>query len=93
MYLIYVLIEFLILNYFCECYFIVEDYNFNVLNNNILSNFYKIINKNFHVEIIKDHSKKPFEITILDKFSDDEKYLMMSEGRPETMQWLVLTPK
>ena len=80
-------------NYFCECYFIVEDHNFNVLNNNILSNFYKNINKNFHVEIIKDRSKKPFEITILDKFSDDEKYLMMSEGRPETMQWLVLTPK
>mgnify|MGYP006089687475 FL=1 len=80
-------------NYFSECCFIVEDHNFNVLNDNILSNFYKIINKNFYVEIIKDHSKKPFEITILDKFSDDEKYLMMSEGRPETMQWLVLTPK
>ena len=24
---------------------------------------------------------------------DDEKYLMMSEGRPETMQWLILYPK
>ena len=80
-------------NYFSKCFFIIEDHNFNVRNNKILSNFYKIINKNFHVEIIKDHSKKPFGITILDKFSDDEKYLMMSEGRPETMQWLVLTPK
>ena len=27
------------------------------------------------------------------KFSDDEKFLMMSEGRPETMQWLYLKPK
>tara|TARA_B110000444_G_scaffold179988_1_gene168760 strand:+ start:618 stop:1505 length:888 start_codon:yes stop_codon:yes gene_type:complete len=80
-------------NYFSKCFFIIEDHNFNVRNNKILSNFYKIINKNFHVEIIKDHSKKPFEINILSKFSDDEKYLMMSEGRPETMQWLVLNPK
>ena len=80
-------------NYFSKCFFIIEDHNFNIRNNKILSNFYKIINKNFHVEIIKDHSKKPFEINMLSKFSDDEKYLMMSEGRPETMQWLVLNPK
>jgi len=80
-------------SYFSKCYFIVEDHNFNVLNNKILSNFYKTIKKNFHVEFIKDQSKKPFEITILDKFSDDEKYLMMSEDRPQTMRWIVLKPK
>ena len=30
---------------------------------------------------------------ILDEFSDDEKYLMMSEGRTKTMRWIVLCPK
>ena len=80
-------------SYFSKCHFIIEDHNFNILNNKILSNFYKTIKKKFHVEFIRDQSKKPFDITILDKFSDDEKYLMMSEGRPMTMQWLVLTPK
>ena len=34
-----------------------------------------------------------FEFSILDDFSDDEKYLMMSEGRPKTMQWIILYPK
>ena len=55
--------------------------------------FTKILKKISMLRFIRDQSKKPFEITILDKFSDDEKYLMMSEGRPQTMQWLVLTPK
>ena len=80
-------------SYFSKCYFIVEDHNFNVLKNKISSNFYKNIKKNFRVEFIRDQSKRPFEIPILDKFSDDEKYLMMSEGRPQTMQWMVLKPK
>jgi hypothetical protein len=80
-------------NHFSKCFFIVEDHNFNIPNIKILSNFYKTIQKKFYVEFIRDQSKKPFEITILDKFSDDEKYLMMSEGRPQTMQWIVLKPK
>ena len=43
--------------------------------------------------VIKDNAKNPFNYKILDPFTDDEKYLMMSEGRPETMQWLILYPK
>ena len=31
-----------------------------------------------------------FDIT---EYNDDEKYLMMSEGRPESMRWLILRPK
>ena len=49
--------------------------------------------RKFKVEIIKDNAKNPFNYKILDSFTDDEKYLMMSEGRPETMQWLILYPK
>ena len=41
----------------------------------------------------RDTSKNPFNFDILDGFSDDEKYLMMSEGRPKTMNWIVLCPK
>ncbi len=45
------------------------------------------------IKVLKDVPKNPFGFRILDKFSDDEKYLMMSEGRPQTMRWLVLQPK
>ena len=80
-------------NYFSKCIFIVEDHNFNIVNKQKLKNFYKIIKKNFKIEVIRDVPKNPFEFKILDKFSDDEKYLMMSEARPETMRWLILYPK
>ena len=43
--------------------------------------------------LIKDSGKNPFDYKILDSFTDNEKYLMMSEGRPKTMQWLTLYPK
>ena len=80
-------------NYFSKCIFIVEDHNFNIVNKKKLKNFYEITKKNFKIEVIRDVPKNPFEFKILDKFSDDEKYLMMSEARPETMRWLILYPK
>ena len=42
------------------------------------------------MEILKDVPKNPFR---LDKFSDDEKYLIISERRSETMRSFVLQPK
>ena len=79
--------------YFSKCYFIIEDHKFNVRNKKKISLFYKNLKKRFKVEIIKDVSKDPFNFQILDKFTDDEKYLMVSEGRPKTMRWIILYPK
>ena len=79
--------------YFAESFFIIEEHSFNVLNKRKITNFYNNINKHFKVLKIKDNSKNPFEFSMLDDFSDDEKYLMMSEGRPQTMQWIILYPK
>ena len=80
-------------SFFSNSYFIVEDHSFNEKSKKRRNNFYKIVKKYFKVEIIKDCVKNPFGYKILDSFTDDEKYLMMSEGRPKTMQWLVLYPK
>ena len=80
-------------NHFSKCYFIIEDHNFNIKSKKSINSFYKIIGKKFKIEILKDTSKDPFKFKILDKFTDDEKYLMMSEGRPKKMQWVVLYPK
>ena len=79
--------------FFSNSYFIIEDHNFNEKSKKRRDNFYKIVKKYFKIEIIKDNAKNPFNYKILDPFTDDEKYLMMSEGRPETMQWLILYPK
>tara|TARA_Y100000590_G_C15573614_1_gene959572 strand:+ start:299 stop:1195 length:897 start_codon:yes stop_codon:yes gene_type:complete len=79
--------------YFSSSFFIIEEHSFNVLNKRKISNFYKNVKKFFKVNKIRDTSKNPFNFDILDGFSDDEKYLMMSEGRPKTMNWIVLCPK
>ena len=79
--------------YFSKSFFIIEDHNFNIVSKKKIKMFYQTIKKYFKVEIIKDCSKDPFKYKILDRFSDDEKYLMMSEGRPETMSWIILYPK
>jgi hypothetical protein len=79
--------------YFSKSFFIIEDHNFNIVSKKKIKMFYQMIKKYFKVEIIKDCSKDPLKYKILDRFSDDEKYLMMSEGRPETMSWIILYPK
>tara|TARA_B100000029_G_scaffold257534_1_gene254285 strand:- start:341 stop:1180 length:840 start_codon:yes stop_codon:yes gene_type:complete len=79
--------------FFSNSFFIIEDHNFNEKSKKKKDNFYKIVNKYFKVEIINDRAKNPFDYKILDSFTDDEKYLMISEGRPKTMQWLILFPK
>ena len=47
----------------------------------------------FDIKWIKNQSRSFSEYNILNKFSDDEKWLMMSESRPQTMQWLICEPK
>jgi len=73
--------------------FIIEEHPFNVSNKKKIKSFMQKIKKHHNIEILNDVSKNPFNFKILDKFSDDEKYLMMSEGRPKSMRWLILKPK
>ena len=82
---------------FCKIFskgtFIIEEHPFNITNKRKIKNFNQNIKKYYNVEILKDTPKNPFNFSILEKYSDDEKYLMMSEGRPESMKWLILHPK
>ena len=82
---------------FCKIFskgtFIIEEHPFNISNKRKIKNFNQNIKKYYNVEILKDTPKNPFNFSILEKYSDDEKYLMMSEGRPESMKWLILHPK
>ena len=59
------------------------------INLNLLDN----IQKFFDIKWIKTQSRNFSQYKILNKFSDDEKWLMMSESRPQTMQWLICEPK
>ena len=56
-------------------------------------NLIQNIQKHFHIKWIETQSRNFSKFKKLDKFNDDEKWLMMSESRPQTMQWLVCEPK
>ena len=79
--------------YFSKSFFIIEDHNFLILNKRKTSSFYKMIRKFFKIELIEDNFESPSDYDILHDFTEDEKYLMMSEGRPVRMRWIVLLPK
>ena len=79
--------------YFSKSFFIIEDHNFLIPNKKKTNSFYKTIKKFFKVEIIEDNFENPLDYDILCNFTEDEKYLIMSEGRPSKMQWIILLPK
>jgi hypothetical protein len=83
------------INFFKKSCFIIEyhgNIKFNKLNN-IEKEFFNLIKNNFKLEIIRNSGRNPFKLSLLEEFSDDERWLMMSETRPNEMIWLALTPK
>ncbi len=74
-------------------YFIIEDHNFYLNDKTKIIDFNKKINAYFNVEKLDNNGRNPFKYKIINKFNDDDRWLIMSEGRPEKMSWIVLTPK
>ena len=74
-------------------YFIIEDHNFYLNDKTKINDFNKKINAYFNVEKLDNNGRNPFKYEIINKFNDDDRWLIMSEGRPEKMSWIVLTPK
>ena len=64
-------------------------YSDDINRKKLLSN----IQKFFDIKWIKTQSRNFSQYKILNRFNDDEKWLMMSESRPQTMQWLICEPK
>jgi len=90
--------EFSLLNsenikYFKDSILIVENHDFMLTQKKLINNFYKIMNKNFNIEILKNSARNPFILENIKYLDDDQKWLLMSEGRPQNMNWLVCIPK
>ena len=90
--------EFNILNkknlpYYKNSYLIIENHQDFIENSKLKNIFFKLINKNFNVNYLENGSRNPHKFKILHFLNDDEKYLIMSENRPCTMNWLILSPK
>lgn len=84
------------IRYFKESFFIIEEHP--PLNNTKkkIDKLLKLFRTYFKINFIVTSSRDPNNIKELNNFSDDEKWLMMSESRPGkqgTQRWIVLTPK
>ena len=77
---------------FKESTLIIENHDF-LANKKKVDIFFDLMNKNFNLEILNNGSRNPFEIPVIENFEEDEKWLMMSEGRKKNMNWLIFTPK
>ena len=66
---------------------------FSFINQNYIKNFNQIIKQNFNSEIIKTGSRDPSNFAEFDDFSDNDRWLMMSEGRRWNMTWQIVSPK
>ena len=73
--------------------FIIIEFHHFYSDNLSQEDLIRSIQKYFHIKWIKTESRNFSKYKVLNKFSDDEKWLMMSESRPATMQWLCCIPK
>ena len=74
-------------------YLIVENHNFMQKNKDLVKAFEENSRKFFEIEIIPQASKDPFRVDSLKNFNELDKWLMMNEGRPQSMNWIYLMPK
>lgn len=76
-----------------KSFLIIEDHPFLEKNQKKKEIFYKLLNANYTIEKLKTTNRNPFKFNFLSKLSDHEKWLLMSEGRPQTMYWIICKPK
>ena len=75
-----------------ESILVIENHSFLSKNEHV-KRFFELIKKYYNLEILNNGSRNPYNIKEIDDFDDDEKWLMMSENRKQTMDWLILIPK
>ena len=79
------------LNIIKNSYLIIELHHFYSTDDKV-EKLQKELKQYFNISFFKTESRKFSNFEILNKFNDDEKWLMMSESRPSTMRWIVCEP-
>jgi hypothetical protein len=54
--------------------------------------FYNMLKKEFNIQSITSGSRNPFSKG-LEKLADNDRWMIVSEGRPMQMTWLICSPK
>ena len=80
------------LKFFKTSYLLIEKHPFMEKNKNKKLKFDKLLKKHFIIENIKNSQRNPF-INELKNLNDDTRWILMSEGRPCEMEWILCHPK
>ncbi len=80
------------LNFIKESFHLIENHEDYYRDKKKVSEFYKMMNNNFSCEKLKNTGRNPYDFDEIKFLPDDERWLMMSEGRPCEMNWLVFKP-
>jgi hypothetical protein len=76
-----------------DSFFLIENHDFLLRDYKKKIMFDELVNKFFNVKIVKNKGRNPFQFEFMKSFTDDERWLMMSEQRPCEMNWIVLKLK
>jgi len=68
---------------------IIEIHDFYKNPKNLIKN----LKRYFKVKIVSTENRNPSDFKILEHIHDNEKWLLMSEGRPKKMEWVFCEPK
>ena len=77
---------------FRNSYLIIENHDF-LSDQNKVNKFLNLMDKYFHLEILNNGTRNPFLIPEIKDLDDDERWLIVSEGRKRSMNWFIFTPK
>ena len=77
---------------FRDSYLIIENHDF-LSDQNKVNKFLNLMDKYFHLEILNNGTRNPFLIPEIKDLDDDERWLIVSEGRKRSMNWFIFTPK
>lgn len=81
------------LKFFKKSVLIIENHDFFISNKVLVKKFFKLLKNNYTIEMLENSSRNPFFIDKFKELNDDERWLMMSEGRACQQNWIICTPK
>jgi hypothetical protein len=71
---------------------LIENHDFLFKDKELIKTYFKNIDKYFKLEKIKYGGRNPHQIKEISHLREDDRWLMMGEGRPSDMAWLYLCP-
>jgi hypothetical protein len=80
------------LSQFNKSIIIIENHDFFIKNKIKIDTFFKLLRENFHLEVLPDCQRNPHNIIEIQEYKDDDKWLMVSEGRICKQDWLICIP-